>query len=367
VRPVGPDSSHAPVAPPPEPRRGSRLRRALTVGIGLVAVAATFAFVLPKIANYGDVWDAVKDLSGSHVGVLAGAMLLNLVTYAPPWQAALPGLGFSRAFILTQMSTASTYVAPGGAAVGIATSYAMLKAWGFRGSRIGLAAAILGAWNQFALLTFPVVGLGLLTITHERNALLETVALIGLAVFALATGAFGAGLSTARLARWLGNALARLVNRMLRVLRKGPVRWDGDTLVSLRNEALDLLGRRWHVLTLAVLAGQLTVFVLLLACLRTLGVSSHEVSVIEAFAGWSLVRLLGSLPITPGGVGIVEVGLTGALVGFGGDNAEVVAAVLVYRFLTIVPTLALGVAGLVAWRRFRPQAGGPGQSLELRR
>jgi uncharacterized membrane protein YbhN (UPF0104 family) len=41
-------------------------------------------------------------------------------------------------------------------------------------------------------------------------------------------------------------------------------------------------------------------------------------------------------------------------VGFGGDNAEVVAAVLVYRFLTVVPTLALGLAGILAWRRFKP-------------
>jgi hypothetical protein len=32
-----------------------------------------------------------------------------------------------------------------------------------------------------------------------------------------------------------------------------------------------------------------------------------------------------------------------------------VAAVLVYRFLTMVPTLVLGFAGLMAWRRFRPR------------
>jgi uncharacterized protein (TIRG00374 family) len=342
------------------------VRRAVTVAIGVAAVALTFAFVLPEIANYGDVWDAVDDLSGMQVGVLAAVTLLNLVTFAPPWQAALPGLGFARAFVLTQTSTASTYIAPGGAAVGIATSYAMLRVWGFRGSRIGLAAAILGAWNQFALLTFPVVGLALLTITHEQNALLQTVALIGLAVFAVAAAAFAAGLSTTRLARWIGDVVARVVNRARRVMRKDPVGWDGDYVVSLRGQALELLGRRWHLLTLAVLCGQLTVFLLLLACLRSLGVSPGEVSVIEAFAGWALVRLLGSLPITPGGVGVVEVGLTGALVGFGGDNAEVVAAVLLYRFLTIVPTLALGLAGLVAWRRFRPRTGDPGQSLELR-
>ena len=77
-------------------------------------------------------------------------------------------------------------------------------------------------------------------------------------------------------------------------------------------------------------------------------------TLVEAFAAWSLVRLLGSIPITPGGIGIVEVGLTTALIGFGGDNAEVVAAVLVYRFLTLVPTLVLGLVLGATWRRHQP-------------
>ena len=76
---------------------------------------------------------------------------------------------------------------------------------------------------------------------------------------------------------------------------------------------------------------------------------------IEAFAAWALVRIIGSIPITPGGIGIIELGLTGALVGFGGNNASVVAAVLVYRFLTMVPTLVLG---LIAAFTFAEGAGG---------
>ena len=47
-------------------------------------------------------------------------------------------------------------------------------------------------------------------------------------------------------------------------------------------------------------------------------------------------------------------GLTGVLVGFGGHNADVVAAVLIYRFLTIVPTLLLGLLAGATWRRHNP-------------
>jgi uncharacterized membrane protein YbhN (UPF0104 family) len=307
--------------------------------------------VLPRIADYGEVWGVVRNLSLQGIGALILATLLNLVTFAPPWMVALPHLGFRRAFVLTQASTASTYVAPGGAAVGVALAFAILRSWGFAGRQVGLAAAVTGIWNQFALLGFPAVALALLTIQEEKNALLQTVALIGLAVFVVAASAFFVGLSTPELARVVGDSAARITNWVLHVFRRGPVGWTGESFVRFRNDAVGLLGRRWHILTLATLAGQLTVFVLFLVSLRVLDVSASEVSAVEAFAAWSLVRLLGSLQITPGGIGVVEVGLTTALVGFGGDNAEVVAAVLVYRFLTIVPTLLLGlIAGATSQR-----------------
>jgi uncharacterized membrane protein YbhN (UPF0104 family) len=279
---------------------------------------------------------------------------LNLATYAPPWQAALPGLRFRQAFVLTQASTASTYVLPGGAAVGMGVSYGMLRGWGFTGRPVTLALAVTGIWNQFATLAFPIVAVALLTLSKEQNPLLQTVAFIGVAILVVGVAGFAAGLTSDRLAKWVGNLAARIVTRLKAWIRRGPVTWGGASFVAFRHEAVGLLKRRWHVLTLAVLAGQLTVFLVLYTCLRVFGVSAAEVSAIEVFAAWSLVRLLGSIPITPGGIGIIEVGLTTALVGFGGDNAEVVAAVLVYRFLTIVPTLTLGLLAAATWKRLRP-------------
>ena len=167
----------------------------------------------------------------------------------------------------------------------------------------------------------------------------------------MAVAGFAAALSSGQLARGVGDLAARVVSWVLRQVKRGPVKWGGASFVAFRHRAIGLLRRRWWVLTLATAAGQLAVFVVLVVCLRTLGVSADEVSLTEAFASWALVRLLGSLPITPGGVGIVELGLTGALLGFGGDNEGVVAAVLLYRALTVLPTLVLGLLAAVVWRR----------------
>src|SRR3954451_11490132 len=93
-------------------------RRVVIVAAGLAVVIATFVFVLPRIADYGDVWATFRDLTWEQIAVLVGATVLNIVTSAPPFIATLPGLGFLRALVVTQASTASTYIAPGGAAVG---------------------------------------------------------------------------------------------------------------------------------------------------------------------------------------------------------------------------------------------------------
>src|SRR5918992_3254827 len=99
--------------------RPRRWRRLLPVAIGLAFAVATFAYFLPQIADYRDVWDVIQDLSWTWLAALAGVTALNLLTFAPPWMVALPGLGFRLALALTQVSTALAIVVPAGAAVGI--------------------------------------------------------------------------------------------------------------------------------------------------------------------------------------------------------------------------------------------------------
>jgi uncharacterized protein (TIRG00374 family) len=320
----------------------------------IAVVVLVFAFVLPRIADYRDVFDVLRDLSWQDYVLLAGAVVLNLATFPPPWMASLPGLGYRDGMVMTQASTALSIVSPAGAAVGMAASYSMLRSWKFPPAAVGLAVAVTGIWNQLANLAFPVIGLALLTLEDETHPALQTAAFIGLGVLVVGVTCFALVLSREEWARSIGDRAARLANWVLRLVRRNRVEWGGASFVRFRADALGLLRRRWHVITVATLAGHLTVFLLLLVCLRVTGVSGSEVTVIEAFAAWALVRILGALPLTPAGVGIVEVGLTGALVAFGAPNAEAVAATLLYRALTVLPTLALGLLSAATWRTHHP-------------
>ena len=337
----------------------ARRRQVLVGALGLAVVVVTFAVVLPKVANYADVWDVVKTLDTTWLLALLVAVLVNIVTFAPPWMIALPGLRFRQALPFTQASTAFTYIAPGGGIVGMAGSYGLLRMWGFGSSEVARAVTLTGVWNQLANLLLPVVAVLLLSMEHQSSAFLSTVAVVGAVVFSIAVCLLALVLWSDGLARGVGEFVETVVNRLLRIVRKGPIMGWPDRLVAFRRSTVDLIRRRWAWLTLAALAGNITVFVVLLVSIRAVGIGAGEVTWVEAFAGWSLARALQLIPLTPGGVGPVELGMTGILVGFGGANAEVVAAVLLYRACTILPTLLLGLATIGAWRWL-----GPGRARE---
>jgi len=111
-------------------RPGSPGRRVGGAVLALAVIALVFAELLPRIAGYGAVWDVVAKLTPVEIAALLIATAINLATFAPPWMAAIPGLGYRNATVLTQVSTALSIAVPGGDAAGIAASYAMLRRWG---------------------------------------------------------------------------------------------------------------------------------------------------------------------------------------------------------------------------------------------
>jgi uncharacterized protein (TIRG00374 family) len=328
-------------------------RRLLGLAFALIVVAAVFVNVLPRIADYGDVLRTMERLSPAQIVLLLAVAVLNIATFAPPWMTSLPGLGFRQAIVLTQTSTALSSAVPGGDAVGIGVSYAMLREWRFERRSVTTAVLVTGVWNQLINVCLPLAALALLTAGGEQEPLLRTAGLAGAAALVVLVGAVAAVFWEDRAARGVGERAERVASWALCLLRDRPARGWGESFVAFRRETLALLRRRWHWITAASLAGHLSVFLVLLASIRCVGVSSGEVTTVEALAAWGLVRLVTAVPITPGGLGVVELGLTAGLIGFGGDDAEVVAGVLLYRALTYLPPIVLGLVLGLTWRRHR--------------
>jgi uncharacterized membrane protein YbhN (UPF0104 family) len=116
-----------------------------------------------------------------------------------------------------------------------------------------------------------------------------------------------------------------------------------------------LLEHRWLWITTTTLVSHLSLFAVLLIALRHVGVSNDEVEWQQVLAAFAFVRLVSAVPITPGGLGLVELGLTAAL-GSGlpdGTKNQIAAAVLLYRALTWLAPIPLGVACWLFWRSNR--------------
>ena len=167
-------------------------KRVLLGLAGVVLIVATFAYLLPTIADYRDVWSVVKGMSWEWTVALVAVTAVNILTFAPPWLVLLPGLRFWTALMMTQATTALSIVVPGGAAVGIATAYAMLRRAGFAPSAVARSVTLVSLWNQLANLAYPILALFLLTMTGEETAVLATVAFVGVAILGVVGRCAGA-------------------------------------------------------------------------------------------------------------------------------------------------------------------------------
>jgi putative heme transporter len=339
-------------APPVDAPTGNRRRRVKLVqfGIGIAMMVVTFAFFVPRIANYSSVWDAARSMESWQVALLIAVATLNILTFAPDWMVLLPGLRLRQALEVTMASTAVANVVPAGGAVSFAISWTMFREWGFEGRAVARALILNGICNNLLNVGYPVLAIVLLTATGETNAFLTRAAFVGVVVFVVSIGSLVVIVHSEKQALRAGHLWDRVASFALRIVKRGPVRGSGRALARFREDSIDLIRRRWWAMILCVLVGTMTVFLVLIVALRVTGIGSGQVSLIEAFTAWSLVRLLTALPLTPGGIGITELGLVGTLTQFGGEEAKVVAAVLLFRALTLLPPIIIGALVAFTWR-----------------
>ncbi len=131
--------------------------------------------------------------------------------------------------------------------------------------------------------------------------------------------------------------------------------------MAFRTATVDVVAQRWAALSASNLAQQLAQFAVLAVALRIVeSGETEQVPVAAAFAAFGLARLASFIPVTPGGLGTVDAGLTALLVTFGATNDEALAATLLWRAASWVPQVFVGLVCLAGWRLAARSAERPG-------
>jgi uncharacterized protein (TIRG00374 family) len=317
------------------------VKRAVAVAIAGLAIYLVFPAITEVLAS----WPRLSTLHPVWFTLAVGAQIVHFIcTFALQRLALRTSAWFS--VVTSQLAgNAITLIMPGGAAAGAAVQFRMLAVSGQDTSSTvgGLAAfSLLGVGGLLAL---PIFALPVVLLGTPVNRGLVNAAVLG-AVGFVAFAAFGAVmLAYDAPLRWTGRIAQRAGNWILR--KRPPLTGLDKTLLSQRNEIRAVLGEQWWR-ALLLSAGRLAFdYLCLIAALRATGSHPRPSLILIAYA---VAGIIGMIPVTPGGLGLVEASLTGLLVLAQVDSSQAVLATLTYRLASYWLPL---FAGPIAYGLFR--------------
>ena len=340
-------------APAPVPR--PLWKRLIKPALVIAALVVVFGWLLPQFIDYEEVWDALTLLDAWEVVVLFGLALARVPTEALMYRAFLPGLGLWRGSEAYLSSNFAGQLLPPPSASVVQYGY-------FLGGGYAPDAARVAALGSFLFPTvgrflLPLVALAVLLVTDEVD---PSVAVAGALSLVVTAGAGIAGylfLRAERSARWLGGKAQRPLSWLLMKVKRDPIKDGAAKAAELRTQALAVLREGWALGSVGVAANLLLTYLILLASLRFVGVSSAELSAADAFAAFAIAFWAGAVfPITGSGLGVVDAVLIAMLIELGtADDDALVAAALLWRVFYSVLALPLGAITLGRFRNANPE------------
>ena len=328
--------------------RGTLRRKLVVRGLFLLLTAVSLYLLFPSLVEVFTSWRDLRTLDVLWVAIALGFEaasflavweLQRIVLRTPSWFAVgtsqLTGNAFGR-------------IVPGGMATAGALQYRMLVQAGIPGST---AAAGLTATSVIAfatMLALPVLALpAVLGGVRAPEGLLQS-AYLGAAVFVLMAGAGAAVLLSDRPLALIARLVGWIQARLGRASRAQGLR---EKLLRERDAIRVAVGPHWRMALVAAVGRWAFDYLALLAALRAVGAEPDPSLVLLAYVA---AQLLGTIPLTPGGLGFVEAGLTGLLRAAGVDGGDAIVATLAYRLVSFWLPLPFGLA---SWWLFRRRYG----------
>ena len=324
--------------------RGEVSRRIAVAACGVLLLTAVFLQRTTIVAAAGE-------LRSMPLWVVAALVVVGLAERAVRvdiYRILLGSARYGDAALVHETGSAASKGLPMGGAVGTALRWSVARDRSIPTSTFAVALIATGVASVFVTWTLPLVALGIDLTQRSPESMDFVVVGICSTVVIAAIAVWTVVLGSDRIHGWAVDRCRRVCARLGRRF-PGADHVDPETGIDdVRTGLRSVAGRPWGLVGRTVVAQLCSAAVLLIA-LRSVGVGG-ELGNIEFLRVYFIVTLLGSFIPTPGGVGVIEAGLTGALVAAGAPPAGALAAVLVYRAITYVMPIMIGAAMYVVWR-----------------
>jgi uncharacterized protein (TIRG00374 family) len=323
-----------------EPRRNW-----IKTGIWLAITAISLYVVAPSLLDLLDSWNKLADIQPLWFVALAVCQGASLACLWVLQRLALRPVALSPVITSQLAGNALSKIAPGGGAVGAALQYRMLVQVGVDRERAVGGLTVVNLLVFAAVLSLPVLAIPALLRGGVSHSLLQ-LAIVGIVLFVVLVAIASVLLAADRPLAWVGGMAQKARNR---VRRRRPAQHSlPQRLLRERDRILQTFGPRWKQATAATAGRWLFDYLTLLAALYAVGAHPVPGLVLLAFCG---AQILAQIPLTPGGLGFVEAGLTGMLALAGVSAGAAVVATLAYRLFSYWLPLPLGLVGVLAHRR----------------
>lgn len=296
-----------------------------------------FYVVLPQWAKSKRSADLITEVNpllllaalGLEVASLLAYTVLTRVTLPPE-----PKLGLFTIFRIQLSTKAVTNLVPGGSAAGGTLGYRLFTQAGVPSTAAGFSMATVGLGSAVVLNLMLWLALLVSIPLNGFQPVYGTAAIVGLFLI----GAAGALVLLLMKGRHRAEQVLRAIARHIPFVEEDTaarfVHQVADRLNELaRQPELIRHGVFWAAANWLLDAGALWVFI------RAFG---HSLNPINLIVAYGLAGVLAAIPLTPGGLGVVELFLPPVLVGFGVPASTATISVLAWRFAQFWLPIPLG-------------------------
>lgn len=329
------------------PTLSSRSRRRWTRLTLLVAAVVIAVVIIDRVGkvDWSAVWDALSHLTWWQPLILLMMVAARQLFKASPLHFYIENVSLGRATQNDLGAILMATIAP--APADYAIRVAMFTSWGVSAAR-GLAGATMNTVTvmvvRFAL---PLVGFIMLVMIGGDFSY-RWADLFSLLISAAIAACVLVVLHSDALARAFGIHAGRIVGRIRRSV--DPERW-AQSCIDFRGHISARVRYGFPRSLVGVIAMVLADLVIVVFCLRFVGVSAAEVGILDVAIAYIFAFPLTILPFS--GIAIVDSLIIAALVQSGGHAVEApaLAALVIWRVYTLgVPALA-GLVAIGLWRR----------------